>query len=122
MLQLYNYLDSVLEERNKHKWFFENRLIFFMSEIIEELEINDPVETEIALNRVFEACCSLHIPIEKNFKQVFRVNENEIINDWKLSPLATYMIIINCSPCYERVALAQLYFAMNATNKNQQHA
>jgi hypothetical protein len=113
MLKLYDYLEAIMEEHNNRQWFYETKLNFFAGDVMETLDVTDAEEIGSSLNRVFQACGTLNIPVGRNFKQVYRFNGEALIEDWKISPLACYLIIINCNPVHERVAKAQLYFAMN---------
>ena len=113
MLKLYDYLQDMMNEHNNRQWFFETRLNYFINDILEMLNIKDTEEISSSLNRAFQACAALNISFEKNFKRVYRFNGENLIADWKISPLGGYLIIINCSPSHETVAKAQLYFAMN---------
>ena len=115
MLKLYNYLDNAIEQRHNQQWHFEAKLNYFACDIMETLDIEDAAEIATSLNRAFQACGSLNIPFSSNFKRVYRFNGKELIADWKISSLACYLIIINCNPCHESVAKAQLFFAMNKT-------
>lgn len=117
MLKIYDYLEAVMEEHNNRQWFFETRLNFFASEIMETLDIEDANEMATALGRALQVCGSLHIPVNNNFKKVFRFNGRHLLTDWKISSLACYLIIINCDPANEQVAKAQLFFAMNQAHK-----
>jgi hypothetical protein len=110
MLMLSEHIETLMTERNK-QWLFEARLNYLASEIMETLMINDAEEITSSLNRAFLACDSLHIPFHRNFERVFCYDGENMIEDWKISPLAYYLIIINCNPRHESVAKAQLYFA-----------
>lgn len=118
MLKLYDHLEVLLEEDNKRQWFFETKLNFFVSDIMEKLSIEDVDEISSSLNRAFEACNSLNLPFECHFKRVYRFDGTNLFADWKISPFACYLIIINCSPEHEHVARAQLFFAMNQVTNN----
>lgn len=113
MLKLYDHLEILLEEENERERFIETSLNFFAVDIMEILDIADEEEITISLNRAFQVCSKLNIPFNENFKRVYRFNGEVLIADWKISPLACYLIIINCDPGHERVAEAQLYFAAN---------
>lgn len=117
MLKLYDYLEYMMEEYNNRQWFFETRLNYFAHDIMEMLNIEDAEEIAESLNRAFQACSTLNIPFNKNFKRVYRFNGEYLIADWKISSLACYLIVINCNPSHESVAKAQIYFAMNKTHK-----
>jgi hypothetical protein len=113
MLKLYDYLEAMLEERNKQRWFFEAKLKFYASEIMKSLDIEDADDIASSLNRAFKACDSLQIPLNRNFERVYCYDGKGLTLDWKISALACYLIIINCNPSHESVAKAQLFFAMN---------
>ena len=113
MLKLYDYLEAMMEEHNNRQWYFETKLNYFASEVMETLEIEDDLEITTSLNRAVQACGTLNIPFNNNFKKVYRYDGENLIADWKISPLACYLIIINCNPSHESVAKAQLFFAMN---------
>lgn len=113
MLKQPDHLETMMEERQNQQWFFEAHLPYFANEIMETLNIEDAAEIVLALKRTFEACYILHIPLNRNFKRVYRYDGQNLIADWKISALAHYLIIINCNPANEQVAEAQLYFAMN---------
>ncbi|HEY0031024.1 MAG TPA: hypothetical protein VGC65_09720 [Bacteroidia bacterium] len=113
MLKLYDYLEAMMEVRNNRQWYFETRLNYFASDVMETLEIKDPAEIAFSLERAFQACKTLNIPFSRNFKKVFRFDGEKLFADWKISALAGYLIIINCNPSYPPVANAQLFFAMN---------
>ena len=112
MLQLKNHTENGIEEYNHFKWYFEARLHYFVSEIMEMLDIDDAEEIEASLTRAIQTCGTLQLAFNLNFKRVYRCDGQHVKTDWKLSSLACYLIIINCNPCYERVAKAQLYFVM----------
>ena len=121
MLTLYNYLESIIEEQNGRQWYFETRLVHFASDIFDVLGIRDPEDRILAFDRTIRACKSLGIPIAANFKKIYCSDGNGIIADWKISPLACYLITINCDPGNTNVARAQLFFAMNQVGQNTQH-
>jgi len=113
MLTLYKYLDSLIDHQHKSGWFFEPTLNYHASEIMKTLEVEDVEEMSSSINRAIQACEAMHIPLKRNFKKVFCFDGQNLIEDWKISALASYLIVINCHPGHERVAKAQLYFAMN---------
>ena len=113
MLKQYNYIELMLEKQNSSFWFFEPKLKYFANDIMKMMEIIDAIEIDSSLNRAFQACGTLNIPFNRNFKKIYRFDGENIVVDWKISSLACYLIIINCSPCHEIVAKAQLYFALN---------
>ncbi len=112
MLKVYDYLGELMEWRARREQFSSPRLLHFASEIREMLAISELPEFEDALQRTFQTFRSLNIPLEKNFRRVFRFNGSQMVADWKISALASYLIIINCNPANETVARAQLFFLM----------
>ncbi|MDF2436078.1 MAG: hypothetical protein K0Q95_454 [Bacteroidota bacterium] len=86
------------------------KYICYASELIERLDVTEE-ELDAAIERAFKACASLNLSIKHNFKSVFRTCEDHLVTDWKLSPLACYLIVINADPANERVARMQVHFA-----------
>ncbi len=113
MLKQYEHPDAIIQESNKSEWLFEAKLNYLVSEVMNALHIEDADEMATSLKRAVLACGSLELPLHRNFKKVFRSDGENMIMDWKLSPLACYLIVINCNPGNEHVARAQLYFAFN---------
>jgi DNA-damage-inducible protein D len=113
MLKLYDYLETMLEERRNHEWNSERRLDHFASEVMEMLSIRDEEEIAASIARAIRACDALHIPPAINFKKIYRSDGERMMTDWKISPLACYLVIVNCDPRHECVARAQLFFAVN---------
>lgn len=108
MLKLYNPLEDTLIQYNRNKKVVE--LVYYASEIMESLGFSEEEELRTAINRTFEICASLHISIDENFRTIYRFNGDDLIADWKISPLACYLIIINANPSNPKVAKAQLFF------------
>ena len=117
-LKIYDYLDIVLQEHQKNKWFENFKLNYFVSDVMSNLNIKDAIEIEVSLNRTFDACDTLHISKLQNFKKIYRFDGKNLHVDWKISSLACYLIIINCNPTNEFVARAQLHFALNRFRDN----
>jgi len=112
MLKHYNKSENKVEKKGQRQWFFDAQLNYFANEIMQTLAIEDADEIAQSLNRAFQACITLKIPFNRNFKRVYRFDGKNMMPDYKVSGLACYLIIINCNPSHERVAKAQLYFAI----------
>ena len=110
MLKLYDPLEDYLSESDKQRNIIE--LKYYASEIIESLGLFETEELQTAVNRAIQICLTLHIPIDENFRTIYRFNGNELIADWKLSKLASYLITINANPSNIKVAKAQLFFTL----------
>lgn len=112
MLKPYDYLDEILAGQAFSQRIQDLKLNRFASEIMELLEISDEQEIQSSLERAFQTIDSLNISFDSNFRKVFRYNGDSLVADWRVSPLAFYLIVINCSPGHKMVARAQLYFTM----------
>jgi len=117
-LKIYDYLDIVMQEHQKQRWFKNFELNYFVSDIMSNLNIDNAQEIEISLKRTFNACNTLRISKRQNFKKIYRFDGKNLHIDWKISSLACYLIIINCNPTNEFVARAQLHFALNRFRNN----
>jgi hypothetical protein len=82
---------------------------------MQSLAIDDKEEIDDILCRAFHTYNILQLPLSLNFKKVFRFDGKILINDWKISKFASYIIIINCNPNNVLVAKAQLYFAIKSS-------
>jgi hypothetical protein len=91
------------------------KYICYASELTDRLKISEE-ELDNAMERAFNACVSLNIPIRNNFRSVYRSFENYLVTDWKLSSLACYLIIINADPSNPHVAKTQILFATKNFN------
>lgn len=111
MLKLYDYLDTILQS-NKLDPLFENDQLFFANDVFELLSISDETQQKSSMRRALQSCITLSIPLNRNFKHIYRVANSGLISDWQMSALGCYLTIINCDPRYEQVAKAQLFFAI----------
>lgn len=111
MLKLYDYLDAILQS-GKLDPFFENDQLFFANDVFELLGIIDEIHKKSSIRRALQSCVTLSIPLNRNFKHVYRFENSGLISDWQVSALGCYLVIINCDPKYEKVAKAQLFFAI----------
>lgn len=84
-------------------------LQFYASDLATELGFKDTNQLEEALNRSFQVCKTLKIPILDNFKKIYLQKNGEVYPDWKLSNLGRNMLIVNGSPSSVKVAEAQLF-------------
>ena len=112
MLNLNVFSEKSIVSYNRQNWFFEPRLNYFVSEVMEKLNIEDKDEIAASVNRAIQVCGTLQLPQHCNFKKVYRFDGENMIMDWKISSMACYLIIINCNPKNEYVAKAQLHFAI----------
>lgn len=97
--------------------FNELRLTYYASDIMEQLGCEDEEDMKDAMDRVFQVCQSVNLPLQSNFKKIYRSDGNKLIVDWKISPLACYLLMINGNPCNPNVAKAQVFFAIKKAEK-----
>ncbi|MBV8255900.1 MAG: hypothetical protein JO154_25115 [Chitinophaga sp.] len=111
MLKLFDYLeDFVATERISH--LHHPPLPYTASEILKELGYEELGMLQEPLDRAMHACAALNIPVDYNFKKVYCFKDGEMMTDWQLSELASYLFMINCNPLNPVVAKAQLIFMM----------
>ena len=111
MLIRYDYLDSILSD----SFFkFEPAPDFrhSASELMDLLDLESFEEIDQAVQRAIKGCQAMGIPVNRNFKQVFRYNGDCLEKDYKLTSLASYLVIINADPGNTKVAQTQLIYYM----------
>jgi hypothetical protein len=86
-------------------------LLYYASDIMDKLGCEKDEEIDEAIQRVVQVCQSLNIPLKRNFRRIYRYDGFKMITDWKISPLACYLLMINGNPCNPNVAKAQIFFA-----------
>ncbi len=114
MLKLYdpweNISDSLYQKNDTPE------LIYYASELSVSMGLSYE-ELKIAVERSFKACTTLCISIDDHFKPIFRSDDaHEMEPDWRLSALASYLLIINADPSNPNVAKVQLFFASKKFN------
>lgn len=117
-IKLYDFLDIVMQEQERHQQFRYKQLNYFVRDVMNNLNIDNILEIDLAMQRTFDACQILRISKNDNFKKVYRYDGKNLHIDYKISALACYLIIINCNPMNEFVARAQLHYAMNRFRNN----
>ena len=115
MLKIYDYLDEVLATQQIRQTHHRQKLIYYASDIMErmgaDISASDFADT---LFRTFKVCSALDIPINDNFKKIYRYDGEKMITDWQLSPLACYLLMLNGNPMNPSVAKVQLYAAFHS--------
>lgn len=95
---LENFLDSVADQK----------LTYYASDLLELTGCASMKELSQALKRATEVCSCMHLPLRENFKVVYRSHEGEVLQDWRLSPMAYLLLIINADAHSELVAQMQV--------------
>lgn len=114
MLKIYDYLDEVLATEKIKQTRHHQKLAYYASEIAErmgEVSTNDFSDT---LFRTFKICSALDIPIDENFKKIYRYDGQQMVMDWQLSSLACYLLMLNGNPMNPSVAKVQLFAAFHS--------
>ncbi|MCX6297132.1 MAG: hypothetical protein NTX97_13955 [Bacteroidetes bacterium] len=83
-------------------------LVYYASDVANEMEFENEIELEEALKRSMELCRKANIPLEFNFKRIYKSSFNGIIYDWKLSTLAYNLVCINGGTYNPNVAELQI--------------
>ena len=95
---LLEFIDAVIDSDMRH----------YASEIIEMVEMGREQELLEAMQRAQTACQTMNIPIEQHFKKVYRESHQNVVCDYKLSPLAFGLICINANPANKNIARIQI--------------
>lgn len=104
MLQTIDYLEEILEQQ--HRAESEAVPDFYASELLEMLGYTRE-GLRMALDRAMQACAALRMPVTLNFRRIYCWQGGEMSEDWQLSRLAGYLLIVNSDPRNPAVAQAQ---------------
>lgn len=88
-------------------------LIYYASDLAREMEFEDDIELNEAVKRAMELCRNANIPIDFNFKRIYKSSHNGISYDWKLSVLAYQLVCINGGTYNPHVAQMQIELLKN---------
>ena len=98
-----NPLDESLRESLTNRY-----LRHYAIDVLERAGIDDQQEMEGALLRAMQVCRSMNIPLDENFKMVYRNDGHDIVRDFKLSDLASSLLMMNASTANVFVARTQI--------------
>ncbi|MDR3680960.1 MAG: hypothetical protein P4L41_13430 [Flavipsychrobacter sp.] len=104
MLSIYDHLDNIIEELH----YSRIPLRHLASELISEFGYENE-HMKDALEKTFELCFMMDIPIDLHFKKVYLYEGESLLTDWMLSDLASYMLLMNGDVHNPNVAKARLY-------------
>lgn len=105
MLSIYDPYEEVFE----YIPFYQAPLRHLASELLPEFGIRSEEELEQNLEKAFEVCLAMHIPIKEHFKKVFLYTDGQLYTDWLLSDMGSYLLLINGNTRNYYVARAQMY-------------
>ena len=114
MLKIYDYLDEVLATQQIRQTQHRQTLKYYASEIMERMGDTADTDFDEAIFRTMKICTALDIAIADNFKKIYRYNGERMVRDWRLSSLASYLLLLNGNPMNPSVAKAQMFAALNA--------
>lgn len=86
----------------------DQNLTYYASDLLELTGCASMHELSLALKKATEVCNCMHLPLRENFKVVYRSREGEVLQDWRLSPMAYLLLIINSDVNSEVVAQMQV--------------
>ncbi len=86
----------------------ESKLRYYASELQKILNFTSLSPLEDALMRAMNVCRLQQLDLAEHFKPIYRCEETGVVKDWKLSPLAWCLVMINADPANPEVARMQL--------------
>jgi hypothetical protein len=98
-----NYFHEIAEQ------LIEENLVRYASEAADEMEFEKEEELLDAVKRSMELCVSAGLPVNANFKRIYKSWPDGIHFDWKLSVLAFYLVKLNGDPANHHVAELQIH-------------
>ncbi|MEO9966651.1 MAG: hypothetical protein ABJF11_12715 [Reichenbachiella sp.] len=97
----------------------QSYLIFYASDLLSDLGYSELSELNEGLARAVAICETVDIPVDENIKLVFRDNQAQLFQDWKLSRLSRYLLMVNGQPSNPTVGHTQvdMYYKLDKLNK-----
>ena len=86
----------------------ESHLTCYASDLIICEGCRNFEELSQAVKRATEVCNCMHLPLQENFKVVYRSQHGEVVQDWKLSPMAYLLTMLNADARSNVVARMQV--------------
>ena len=94
----------------------EQQLTFYASDLLEKRCCDSLEELGQAVRRATEVCHTMHLPLRENFKVVYRSQNGEVVQDWRLSPMAYLLMVINSDSHNDVVARMQVEMVKRVLN------
>ena len=88
---------------------------FSAQELMRILEYDNAKQFGVVIEAARRACQTQRIPIHHHFRTIFISDCEAVYQDYRLSGLACYLIVMNADPVYPAVAQAQLRLARRAS-------
>lgn len=103
---LEDFLDSLADQN----------LTYYASDLLQLTGTENIEELSQALKRATEVCNCMHLPLRENFKVVYRSQNGEVVQDWRLSPMAYLLMVINSNSQSDLVAQIQVEMVKRVLN------
>lgn len=88
---------------------------FSAQALMHNLEYDDAQRFRTVIEAAVRACAVQHMPVQHHFRTIFISDHETVYQDYRLSWLACYLIVMNADPAYPVVAQAQLRLAQRAS-------
>ncbi|WP_299821956.1 hypothetical protein [uncultured Pontibacter sp.] len=95
----------------------DRNLTYYASDLVHLTGCESIDALGAALRRATEVCNCMHIPLRENFKVVFRPQNGELVQDWRLSPMAYMLLVLNSDAHNDVVAHLQVEMVKRALNQ-----
>jgi len=105
--RLHEFIDSLADQQ----------LTFYASDLLNQQGCDSMSTLEQAVKRATEVCSSMHLPLRENFKVVFRSQNGKLVQDWRLSPMAYLLMVLNADSHNALVARAQVEMVRRVLNQ-----
>lgn len=86
----------------------DSNLTCYASDLLEQQGSQNLQELSEAVKRATEVCNCMHVPLQENFKVVYRSINGEVVQDWRLSRMAYLLTALNADSRNAFVAQLQL--------------
>jgi hypothetical protein len=95
-MKTYNYMDRVLDIVPLQNILQGEQVTCYATELFARLGYSDWEFFKTVITRAMHSCIALDLPLENNFRPVFRQEGDRLVNpDWELSPLACFLVSSN---------------------------
>ena len=91
----------------------ERNLVYYASEAADEMGFESYDELQEAIKRAIKICETAGLPLQNNFRRVFKSSLAGVAFDWKLSVLAYRLVQLNGDTANNRVAKLQIDLLKN---------
>ncbi|WP_255594408.1 hypothetical protein [Pontibacter sp. HSC-14F20] len=103
-ISIHNPIDSFVDS------LADSNLTCYASDLLEQQGCQNLQDLSEAVKRATEVCNCMHVPLQENFKVVYRSRNGEVVQDWRLSRMAYLLTALNADSRNNFVA--QLQFEM----------